>query len=88
MQTKAGQRVALYEVTALSAEAPSSITVGMILVDRPRGESTTWEFIHDAGKTSSVTGTRLGFARVNADGKTYSPEPALQTKLDALKAAA
>lgn len=88
MNTKPGQRVALYTVTERTPDAPESITVGMTLVDRPRGEHTSWDFLDGKGQVSTVSATRLGFARVNADGKSHTPEPALQAKLDAMNAAA
>lgn len=88
MNKKPGQRIALYEITAAPDNVPEQLTVGKILVDRPRGESTCWEFLDHDRTLLTIHGKRLGFARINPDGNSHTPEPALQAKLDEMKAAA
>ena len=81
---KPNQRVAYYEVTGKSEPCAAKVELGDILIDRPRGETTSWDFLNrETGDSSWVAGTRLGFARVGADAKQAVPEPALQAVLDA-----
>lgn len=88
MKYKENQRVAYYKVTGLSDPAPSAnVSVGDVLVDRPRGEETSWDFINtETGAETWIAATRIGFARVNAELKPI-PEPSLQVILDMLKEA-
>lgn len=88
MQYKPNQRVAFYEVTGISDPSPAkNLEIGSVLIDRPRGEYTDWQFMNMASGTESgwITGKRLGFARVDPDTMQAVPEPKLQAVLDARK---
>lgn len=89
MQYKPNQRVAYYEVTGISDPNPTkNLEVGGILIDRPRGEITSWDFFNtETGRMGWVAGTRLGFARVDPETLTPIPEPDLQRVLDEKRAA-
>lgn len=87
MQYKPGQRVAYYKVTGLSDPSPAKdLSVGDVLIDRPRGKHTQWDFVNKETFEESgwIVGERLGFAIVNEELKPI-PSAALQEKLDALK---
>lgn len=87
MRYKPNQRVAYYEVTKKSEGCTVKVEVGEILVDRPRGEWTTWEFSNAEGDRFTIVGKRLGFARVPADPDgNHIHEPKLQAALEELKA--
>lgn len=84
MKFKPNQRVAFYEVTAMSDPTPAAnLDIGGILVDRPRGEVTRWDFMDlDTGTGMGwISGKRLGFARVDAATLKPVPEPKLQIVL-------
>lgn len=88
MKYKPNQRVAYYRVTAMSDPSPASnLEVGGILIDRPRGEITQWDFMKfDSGEEAGwITGVRLGFAKVDPATMKPVPEPSLQTILAGLK---
>lgn len=84
---KEGQKVAYYEVTGISDPSPAkNLEVGGVLIDRPRGKDTQWDFMNvgTGGEGGWIVGTLLGYAIVNADLKPI-PSEKLQTKLDAMK---
>lgn len=86
MKYKPNQRVAYYRVTGLSDPPPAKLEIGDVLIDRPRGEETQWDFMNmESGNGSGwITGTRLGFARVDPETMLPVPEPSLRTVLDAM----
>lgn len=86
MEYKPNQRVAYYRVTGKSEPCAANIKVGAILVDRPRGEVTSWDFMNmRTGEHSWVAGERIGFARVDPETMQPVPEPALQAVLDEMR---
>lgn len=90
MQYKPNQRVAYYEVTGLSDPSPAKdLEIGNILVDRPRGPVTQWNFLNFETGTDSgwIAGKRIGFARVDPTTMKPVPEPKLQVILDAKREA-
>jgi hypothetical protein len=83
MQYKPNQRVAYYEVTGKSETCGAKVAVGEILIDRPRGEVTSWDILNTAtGTVEWIAGKRIGFARVDQVSLLPVPEPALQAELD------
>lgn len=89
MQYKPNQRVAYYQVTGKSEPCAAKVDVGSILVDRPRGEITSWDFMNlRTGETSWVAGERIGFARVDPETLQPVPEPGLQAALDRIRESA
>lgn len=89
MQFKPNQRVAYYEVTGVSDPSPAATAeVGSVLVDRPRGMTTTWNFLNiETGEDGWIVGRRIGFARVDPATLKPVPEPALRGILDAKRKA-
>lgn len=86
MAGKMGPRLAYYEVTGMSDPSPvESLKVGDTLVDRPRGEFATWEFLNTGTgvRYSWITGKRLGFGRQDLTTKLMVPEPKMQAVIGA-----
>lgn len=90
MKYKPNQRVAYYEVTAISDPSPAeNLEVGGILIDKLRGKHTQWDFMNmDSGTLSGwIVGELLGYARVDPETMKPVPEPKLQAILDERKKA-
>lgn len=88
MQYKPNQRVSYYRVDSISDGLDVSVKVGGILIDRPRGEVTQWDFQNfETGAASYITGTRIGFAKVDPVTMKPVPEPSLAAVLDIMKQA-
>ncbi|WP_143822665.1 hypothetical protein [Mycetocola reblochoni] len=86
MRYKPNQRVAYYEVTGKSDPCPARIEVGEILIDRPRGKTTVWDFFNSRTEEPAwVTGELLGYARVDPGTMKPVPEPKLQAVLERRK---
>lgn len=86
MKYKQGQRVAYYEVTGKSDPCAAKVEVGDLLIDRPRGLITSWDFMNmETGERSWIAAKRVGFARADNEDS-CTPEPALQRYLDERKA--
>ncbi|MFC4225436.1 hypothetical protein [Lysinibacter cavernae] len=86
---KPGSRRAYYVVTGKSEPNPmSEIDVGAVLISDLQGPRGEWTFFNTTtGEESWLVGKLLGYARVNDDGETCTPEPKLQSVLDEMKAA-